>query len=400
MEHRRTAVVKLDVSDEDDTLLHRTVQQFKRAAQVAVEEGWDDGGRLVTSKTELHHRSYDQARAATDELNADLVQAARNRAADALQTCAAKREQGNNPSEPVFTSDFVAYNKNAVTYYDDYATLATVEGRVEAAFVLPDAPDAPQRTYLCDEWERKEATLHHRDGDWYLHITVVKDDEFEPEEAENGTVLGVDLGVENIAVTSTGQFWSAGSLNHRRREYERVRGGLQQTGTESAHRTIESVSDREARWAEDYLHRISKALVQEAISHDCDTIAFETLTDIRDRMPGIKKFHTWAFRRLYEFVAYKAPEHGIAVEQVDPAYTSKRCSKCGCTLEQNRAGVEFECLNCGYESHADYNAAKNVGHKLLSAGQKSPSGGVTRQLALKSGTLNANGEFSPASSEA
>jgi len=44
----------------------------------------------------------------------------------------------------------VAYNRNAVTYYDDSATLATVERRVEAESVLPDDPDAPQREYLSD----------------------------------------------------------------------------------------------------------------------------------------------------------------------------------------------------------------------------------------------------------
>jgi len=400
MEHRRTAVVKLDVGDHGDSLLHRTVQRFKQAAQVAVDVGWNDDGRIVTSKTELHHRSYEKAREATNELNADLVQAARNRAADALNTCAAKRKTGENPSKPLFASDFVHYNRNAVTFYDEYATLATVEGRVEARFVLPDDPDAPQNKYLSDPWEWKEATLHHRDGDWYLHISVVREDDFKPEEAENGTVLGVDIGVENIAVTSTGTFWSGGYLNHRRREYERIRGGLQRTGTESARRTIEQMGKRESRWAEDYLHRVSKGIVQEAVTHGCDTIAFEDLTDIRERMPGAKKFHAWAFRRLYEYVKYKAPDRGIVVEQVDPAHTSQRCSKCGTTLEENRDGTDFECLKCGYEAHADYNAAKNVGHKILSAGQKSPSGGATRQLALKSGTLNANGEFSPASSEA
>jgi IS605 OrfB family transposase len=400
VEHRRTAVVKLDVTDEGDSLLYRTVQRYKQAANIAVDAGWNVDGRLVTSKNELHHRSYERAREATDGLNADLVQTARTRAADALNGCVIKREKGENPSKPRFTSDTVAYNKNAITYYDDYATLATVDGRVEARFVLPDDPNSPQQKYLCDGWERKEATLHHRDGDWYLHISVVREDDFVREEAENGTVLGVDLGVKNLAVTSTGQFWSGGTLNHRRREYERVRGNLQQTGTESAHRTIEQIGDRETRWAEEYLHRVSKAIVQEALANDCDTIALEDLTDIRDRMPGAKKFHCWAFRRLYEFVAYKAAEQEIVVEQIDPAYTSQRCSKCGTSLEENRDGEAFECLKCGYEVHADYNAAKNVGHKLLSAGQKSPSGGVTRQLALKSGTLNANGEFTPASSEA
>ena len=397
MEHRRTAIVKLDVDDHDDALLHRTVQQFKLAAQVAVDEGWNDDGYLITSKTELHHCSYEKAREATDYLNADLVQAARNRAADALDTCATQRGKDKNPSKPLFTSDFVHYNNNAVTYYDDYATLATVDGRVEAQFVRPDCADAPQNEYLSDPWVRREATLHYRDGDWYLHIAVVKGDDAEPEEAENGAVLGVDLGVENIAVTSTGQFWSGGYLNHRRREYEKVRGGLQQTGTESAHRTIGQMGEREGRWVEDYLHRLSKALVQEAVAHDCDTIAFEDLTDIRDRMPGAKKFHAWAFRRVYEYTEYKAAERGVRVEQVDPAHTSQRCSKCGTTLAENRNGEDFECRKCGYEAHADYNAAKNIGYKLLSAGQKSPSGGATRQLALKSGTLNVNGDYSSAS---
>jgi IS605 OrfB family transposase len=157
------------------------------------------------------------------------------------------------------------------------------------------------------------------------------------------------------------------------------------------------MGDRERRWVGDYLHRISKAIVQEAVAHGCDRIAFEELTDIRDRMPGAKKFHVWAFRRLYDYTAYKADAEGIEVTQVDPAYTSKRCSKCGTTLDENRPSqARFCCRKCGYEVNADYNAAKNIGFRLLRGGQKSPHGGATRHLALKSGTLNVNGGYSPA----
>ncbi len=157
------------------------------------------------------------------------------------------------------------------------------------------------------------------------------------------------------------------------------------------------MGDRETRWAEDYLHRVSKAIVHEAVSHGCDTIAFEELTDIRDRMPGTKKFHAWAFRRLYDYVAYKAEAERIDVTQIDPAYTSQRCSKCGTTLRENRPSQsEFCCQECGYEVNADYNAAKNIGFKMLRAGQTSPHGGATRHLALQSGTLNVNSEYSPA----
>lgn len=40
----------------------------------------------------------------------------------------------------------------------------------------------------------------------------------------DGTVLGVDLGVANLAVTSKGLFISGGELTHWQHEYENYRG--------------------------------------------------------------------------------------------------------------------------------------------------------------------------------
>jgi len=104
----------------------------------------------------------------------------------------------------------------------------------------------PPTTYFSVEWEKRGATLHHRDGDYYLHIAVVKETEKEPEDAENGTVLGVDLTVDrHLAVTSTGVFiGNADYLNHERREYEKRRGQMQQTGTRSAHLTMKALGGR------------------------------------------------------------------------------------------------------------------------------------------------------------
>jgi transposase len=101
--------------------------------------------------------------------------------------------------------------------------------------------------------------------------------------AEDGTVLGVDLGIENLVVTSTASFVSGRELTHNLREFEKVRAGLQQTGTRSAHRTLEQSSRRELRYVRDVLHRASNALIDEALRYDCDIIAFEDLTHVRDR---------------------------------------------------------------------------------------------------------------------
>ena len=400
VELRRTAVVKLDVDDDAHQLLQETIDRFKQAAQMVVNDGWNgtEDGYIVTSKTELHDRTYDTVREATNELNADLVCVARNRAADALDSCAEKRKDGKNPSKPQFTSDSIVYNLNAITYYDEYATLATVNGRIEAEYVLPDE-DVPPTIYLSDDWKKREATLQHRDGDYYLHIAVVKETDDEPEDAENGTVLGVDLNVDgHLVVTSTGAFLgNADYLNHKRREYEKRRGQMQQTGTRSAHLTIQSLGGRFANWSEDYLHRISKALVQEALAHECTHIAFENLEHIRERISNASKFQQWIFRCIQEYTEYKAAEYGIAVEKIAPQYTSQRCSHVDCsfTHKENRDGDEFCCLECGREYHADYNAAKNIARKLLQHWHKSGAGGANSHLALKSGSLNVNGVYTP-----
>ena len=118
-------------------------------------------------------------------------------------------------------------------------------------------------------------------------------------------------------------------------------------------------------------------------------IVFEDLTDIRERLPYAKWHHIWAFRRLYEYVSYKAPEQGVSVEEVEPNHTSQRCSRadCGFTHEANRQGERFECQKCGYEVNADYNAAKNISVRYARKRQhslrSSPTSGGRRRTSRR-----------------
>ena len=402
MEVVRNIQVKLDVSEDDHEVLDETFEQFRQAAQHVADHGWDDNPHKITdTKNTLHDETYSDVR---DELSlqSSLVQSARNLAATALGNCKDRIiKDGEKASKPEFRGSVVVYNGRTITYNDDHVSLATTDKRVTAEYVTPvDDEGTPFEDYWADEWEKAEATLHKRDGTYYLHVAVKK--EVEPscdDESENGVVLGVDLNVDGyVAVTSTGAFFgNADYLNYRRNEYERRRGNLQQTGTRSAHLTIQSIGDRFARWSADYLHRISKAIVREAVENDCTAIAFENLNHIRKRISNASKFQQWAFKELQRHVEYKAEEYGIDVDDVNPAYTSQRCSHgdCGFTHENNRDGDEFECLKCGKELHSDYNAAQNVGWRLVQHWLKSGAGRANSQVALKSGTVNANGRFRP-----
>ncbi|MFC7041676.1 RNA-guided endonuclease InsQ/TnpB family protein [Halonotius sp. GCM10025705] len=405
MEVQRTAVVKLSVPDDRRDDLKLTMDTFRDAAQRFVDRGWEgnNDGYVITSRSHVQSLVYDDIRDDTG-LHSDLCVGAANHAADALRGVVDRMKEGEKVSKPVFTSNTTVYNTSAISYFDGYCTLAAYgSGRVTAEYVYPD--DSIQAEYMeSDEWGKQGAKLRydHQTDTYYLHVTVVRERDDPQEEAAGRTVLGVDRNVDGyLAVTSSGAFiGNADYFNHKRREYERRRGNLQQQSTRSAHLTIESIGERFSRWSEDYLHRVSKQVVSEAVANGCDAIVLEDLDQIGERISNGKKFQQWAFREVGRQITYKAKAEGITVEVVNPAYTSQQCShtECGFTHENNRNGDEFRCQKCGKELHSDYNAARNIAARYLRNWRKSGSEGATNHLALKSGTVNGSGDYTPTAS--
>ncbi|QOS12692.1 transposase [Haloferax sp. Atlit-10N] len=408
MEVRRTAPVKLVVPDERREDLHESARQFLHCANRAAEFCWSDRSytECVTVNTTTRDALYDELRVETN-LTANLVQEAIRRGVEAVKGCVERWKNGKRVSQPEFTSWSMLYDKRSATFYRNKVSLSTVNGRVECEFELPsDSPTPYEQYVLSEEFEFRASTLQYDavDDEFYFHITTRKYDserDGEPSEVsadtEHQTVLGIDLGVSSLAVSSTGRFWQGDDYDHWCREFEKRRGEMQQRGTQAAHNALLRLGKREEAWRKQYIHTVANEIITEAVEHDCDVIVFEELTDIRERLPQAKWHHIWAFRRLYEYVSYKAPERGVSVEQVGPNHTSQRCSRtdCGFTHEDNRHGEYFECLKCGYEVNADYNAAKNIGvryvrketHKLRSS-PKSGSGDAPVDVRLNGGMLN------------
>ena len=399
MEVHRTVPVTLDVDSTDAALLQDTIDEFLWAAQYVTDYAFQ-GEYVTTNKATLNDETYDDVREAT-RLYSNHVQSARNKAAEACKGVVERWNNGKTASKPHFTSPHLVYETRSATFHDDCVSLATVDGRIEADYVLPEnSKGPPHHKYLFnDDHDITSAELLRQHGEWQLHICCTADVETDtPTQAitENGTVLGVDLGVNQLAVTSTGRFWSGDEFDHWRPEYERRRGVLQEHGTRWAHESIQSVGRKENGRFTQTLHRISNELAAEALENGCTVIAFKDLTDIRERSSA-SWGHTWAFRRLYEYVAYKSEEYSIVVGQVNPENTSRRCSECGFTHPDNREGGSFECLKCEYQNDADYNATKNIGLRYLRRSQTGGNGGAPVGVRLNSGTLNVNGEYeSPA----
>ena len=65
-----------------------------------------------------------------------------------------------------------------------------------------------------------------------------------------------------------------------------------------------------------------------------------------------------SFYHLQKLIEVRAQDAGIRIVYVDPAFTSRCCSRCG--APGIRKGKEFFCPQCGNAVHADVNAAFNI----------------------------------------
>lgn len=235
----------------------------------------------------------------------------------------------------------------------------TLDGRLS----IPFSAGERQMHYLA--YQQGESDLIFHRGEWYLLATC---DIPEPTEQETDAVLGVDLGIVNLATDSDGDSYSGDVVESKRQWYANRRKALQSVGTKSAKRRLKQLRGRQRRFQKDINHQISKRLVAKA-ERTKRSIGVEELTHIRSRArvkgPTQRARHSnWAFAQLRAFIAYKARMEGIRVVVIDPAYTSQRCNACGHTERANRRSqAHFCCVKCGHASPADYNAALNISER-------------------------------------
>ncbi|PSQ44406.1 transposase, partial [Halobacteriales archaeon SW_7_68_16] len=191
----RTVRVRLDVPDDRKSDLHATNTKFQYCANRTADWVWrypDED--CVTSKSEAEAAIYDDLREETDGLHANLVQKAIKRATDDIDNCVDRLADGENTSKPEYTTFSIVYDKRAATYYRDKVSLATVNGRVECEYDLPNAPEGtPHGEYLLnDDYSFSTSTVHYdsETDEFYLHAAMERDlDVTSPERAEDSNVL-------------------------------------------------------------------------------------------------------------------------------------------------------------------------------------------------------------------
>lgn len=200
---------------------------------------------------------------------------------------------------------------------------------------------------------------YDNNGQLWAHMSVSEPVEvYKPGDVD--TTVGVDLGervlwaaaiVDSDTVVDV-EMQSGREFRHYRERLDDKREAAMRD------KKKEQLGHQRRRYTNQVTHTATRRIVQLAVEHAPCKIRYENLTGYRET--ATDPIHDWPHAKLTTQLAYKATEAGIPVEVIDPADTSITCRQCGEVNQQFRDGDDFVCSECGYEVHADVNAAINI----------------------------------------
>jgi len=192
----------------------------------------------------------------------------------------------------------------------------------------------------------------------YISISVPEENSYEPK-----GWIGVDRNTTGHVLVAadpqSGKILKLGKqARHLHEKYKEIRRDLQKKGK---HRKVKNLKNRESRKIRDLNHKISRKIVDTAKASG-KGLKLELLEGIRKTRRQARSFryalHSWSFYQLQKMIEYKSKLLGVPIAYVDPAQTSRICSKCGTLGKRN--GKSFKCPSCGHVEDADVNASFNI----------------------------------------
>ncbi|MER5363296.1 transposase [Streptomyces sp. NPDC002785] len=356
--------------------LEATLRAVNKAANRVSSVAFEHFG-LKARETLLRKLCYGELKARG--LGAQAAQHVIKRVCDAYTTLRANIRNGNlgpqgSKRRRKAESKPIVFRPDAAHTYDDRCLSWQYDAQKVSVWTL--AGRVKNLRFACSSKALKQLAGHRkgesdlvvRDGKWFLVATI---DLPEPEVFEPKDFIGVDGGIVNLATTSDADNHSGRRLGRYRRWQARKKAEIQAKRTRSSKQLLKKRARREARHATHINHKISKQTV--AVAQRTERgIALEELRGIRERVTVPRdqraRLSSWPFHQLGAFLAYKARRAGVPFIEVDPAYTSQRCPRCGHTAKNNRPSRDhFSCRRCGLAGPADHVAGVNVRNRARSA---------------------------------
>ena len=328
----------------------------------------------TTSGTKLHHLGYKEI-VSKYQLPACIVHQARNKASEIVKSWKSnKRRLHKNILVPEPKSQRIRFD-NVVfdvirTENKEYQFWASILVAKRKRIYIPLIVNSEwQKEYINDliqgKYKKGSADLVKKGEDYFVHIVLKKEIEFVQKESYNP--IGIDIGINNLAVTNfngKSKFFNGQRAIATKKHFNQVKASYQ---SRNNLKMLEKVKGNEQRYFNHINNEISSQIINQAKTLENPVIVMEDLTHIIKKTKVRKKqryiHQTWAFRRLQNMIQYKALWNEIPVVYIQPQYTSQICPKCLST--NKRVKSDYKCKHCGYQANADHVGAVNIRKKFL-----------------------------------
>jgi IS605 OrfB family transposase len=348
----KTYNIQLEFQNEEDkNLLLSTFEIHKDVWNYISKYIWNH--KLKAWGPTVHAETYRKCRTKFPDSPSQIIIRARE---DAVATYKTIKSNKHKIEEcPVKTNYSIRLDKRLYTLQKDFIKLTTVGKRIICKLKLY------KKLEELFQYETKDPLIFVRKNKVYLALSFnTPEPLFTPNQC-----VGIDLGLNRIAVTSEGKMISGKDFIKTKRKIRYLKRCLQRKKktltkkTDSARKHLKEIRNKEKNFSKNYIHH----LTNELLKTNSNTLVLEDLSSLKKTNRGKlqnNKLSQVPFYLLLTTLTYKAQALGKRVETVNPAYTSK----------DDFRGIENgKRVGCRYYASdekvldADLNAAINIGQR-------------------------------------
>jgi Putative transposase DNA-binding domain/Probable transposase len=250
--------------------------------------------------------------------------------------------------------------------FDYWLKISTLEFR--KLLLVPVKLADYHRKVLERKTINSSVTLNKRDDGWWL--TLSYDEVITVYTEPDAQVVGIDVGIANFLTTSTGKHYGTfnGKLRERqkrdrekRRRKAKLRKCLERKGVQKLPSTRSRSGQRLIRHVRQEINRAVNECFAEHVGMQ---VAYEHLSvaTMKHKARAMNAYiRASNLAHIPKQIAWNAAKRGIQATSVKSAYSSQECSVCHYPDRANRPDQKtFSCVVCGFQTHADLNAATNI----------------------------------------
>ncbi|VXD21882.1 transposase [Planktothrix serta PCC 8927] len=209
----------------------------------------------------------------------------------------------------------------------------------------------------------------NRDGKYYASV-LVDDGKEMPEPSTNGKAIGIDLGLTHFAITSDGDKYSnpkhfaKHQRNLKRKQQKLSRKQKGSNRRQKSRLKVAKVYAKISRCREDFLHKLSRKIVNENQVIAVEDLAVKNLV----RNPKLaKSISDCGWGMFGTMLKYKAEKDGKTYIEIDRFFpSSKTCHVCLNQVGSLPLDVRnWSCEHCQTTHDRDLNAAINIKNEAL-----------------------------------